>query len=137
VPTAETYGAEATGTVERPLTIHPTIYPQPPGTTVIVINALTINVSSKDYRETKRAIAAVIEAVRGSNELPAEVRNQLTSEMKAGVEVLSAPKADRNLVDLLLVRPLRYVAEKCASVAVAELAKAALKALAKLIGLEF
>jgi hypothetical protein len=128
--------ADAAGTVERPITIHPTIYPQPPGTTVIVINALTINVSGRDYRETRKAITAVIDAVRGSNEMPPEVRNQLTSEMSAGVGILPAPKVDRNLVDLLLVRPLRYVAEKCASVAVAELAKAALKALAKLVGLD-
>jgi hypothetical protein len=57
--------------------------------------------------------------------------------MKAGTEILSAPKVDRTLVDLLLIRPLKYVAEKCASVTVGELAKIALKALLRLIGVDF
>ena len=124
-------------TESSPISVHPTVYPATPATTVVVTNVITINVHSRGFREAQKTIADVIDAIRGSNEIPPEVRGQLTSEMKAGTEILSAPKVDRTLVDLLLIRPLKYVAEKCASVTVGELAKIALKALLRLIGVDF
>ena len=61
------------------------------------------------------------------------MKGQLLAELKAGRQILEAPKPERNLVDLLLVRPLQWAAEKAGSVAFGDLAKRALDFLLGLI----
>jgi hypothetical protein len=112
----------------------PTVYPESPnGKTVIVQNFVTINIHSKEFRELDARLEAVFDALRGNNDLSPEVKGQLLAELKAGRQILEAPKPERNLVDLLLVRPLQWAAEKAGSVAFGDLAKRALDFLLGLI----
>jgi hypothetical protein len=49
--------------------------------------------------------------------------------------ILQSPKPDPKLIDLLLKRPLAYIADKAAGTIVSTLAATALMALLKIIGL--
>jgi len=60
-------------------------------------------------------IEALIHELPRSNEISPEVRDQLVSEMKAGRELITAPKVQREWIDILLVRPLKWLAEKSGS----------------------
>jgi hypothetical protein len=71
--------------------------------------------------------------MRRSNEISGEVREHLAAEMTAGRTLLKAPKADRTWIDLLLVKPLKYIAEKGGSAVIGKLATAALEWLFKLL----
>jgi hypothetical protein len=55
---------------------------------------------------------ALLVELRQSNAIAGEVRDKLNAETKAGEAILSGPKPDRTMVYMLLVRPLRYIAEK-------------------------
>jgi hypothetical protein len=59
----------------------------------------------------------------------------LTAEITAGRSLLASPKADARLIDLLLMRPLKWLAEKASSAIISKLALDALELLAKLTGL--
>jgi hypothetical protein len=59
------------------------------------------------------------------------VRDQLSAEINAGTTLLKAPKVNRNWIDLLLVKPLKYIAEKGGSAVIGRLATAALEWLLK------
>jgi hypothetical protein len=73
--------------------------------------------------------------LRQSNMIAGEVREQLAGEMEAGTKILTAPKADPKMIDILLVRPLKYIAEKAAGSIISKVALAALEALGRLTGL--
>jgi hypothetical protein len=79
--------------------------------------------------------AACITELRKSNEMAGEVRDQLIAELTAGRALISAPKSARKLIDLLLIGPLQYIADKAGSAAIGALATAATLALAKPIGM--
>jgi len=68
-----------------------------------------------------------------SNEISGEVCAQLLSEMTAGREILKGPNPSRDLIDLLLVRPLKYLAEKAAGAIIGILAGEALELLLKML----
>jgi hypothetical protein len=55
-----------------------------------------------------------------------EVRDQLVSELRAGSEIITASKPQRDLVDVLLLKPLKWLAEKSGSAMVSKLAADAL-----------
>jgi hypothetical protein len=75
----------------------------------------------------------LLQEIRRSNEIAGEVRDQLTAEITAGTTLLKAPKTDRTWIDLLLVRPLKYLAEKVGSAVINRLATVALEWLLKLL----
>jgi hypothetical protein len=121
---------------ESPVTIFPTIYPQDPsGGTVIVRNHITININSIEFRQFNAKLDELIEALRGSNEITSEPRAKMTAEMEAGRVLLKAPKPDRNLIELLLKRPLLFLARVAANTIISKLASEALALLGKLTGL--
>jgi hypothetical protein len=122
-----------------PIPIAPTLYPPvAPKETVIVQNFVTINIRSKEFVEFDEKLAEVVEALRGSNEISAEVRNQLIAEITAGREILVAPKANRGLIDLLLANPLKAIIVTAGTVAgtaiVTHLAVQAVELLERLVG---
>jgi hypothetical protein len=118
----------------QPQPIIPTVYPAEPDGAVTVYNQITINIQSTDFRKFETTLDELLEAMRRSNEIAGEVRDQLTAEITAGRTLLKAPKADRNWIDLLLLRPLKYIAEKGGSAVIGKLATAALDWLFKLLG---
>jgi hypothetical protein len=129
---------ETTATVVRappPQAIIPTMYPAEPGGPIIVQNQITINIHSTEFRELNRTLKELLQEMRRSrsNEIAGEVRDQLTAEITAGRTLLTAPKANRNWIDLLLVKPLKYIAEKGGSAVISKLATAALEWLFKLL----
>jgi hypothetical protein len=111
-----------------PLLINPTVYST---NTVIIQNSITINVGDPDVRELKDTLGRLVTALEGNNELLAEVRHQLSAEISAGKALLSAPKVERNAIQLYLISPLRWIVEKVGSVVVTELAKRGLELLLK------
>jgi len=118
-----------------PQAIIPTMYPAEPGGAVVVQNQITINIHSTEFRELNRTLNELLQEMRRSrsNEIAGEVRDQLTAEITAGRTLLTAPKAHRNWIDLLLVKPLKYIAEKGGSAVIGKLATAALEWLFRLL----
>jgi hypothetical protein len=120
----------------KPISIVPTVYPQDPdgaitgGQNHVTIN---LNIYGGDFSEFKGKMVDLHEALRGSNAIAPEVRQQIIAETSAGTALLEAPKADRGLIDLLLIRPLKWLLSTGVGAAVTELAKRALDLLFKMM----
>jgi hypothetical protein len=112
-----------------PISIVPTVYPQEPngaitgGQNHVTIN---LNIHGGDFRKFRGTIVDLHEALRGVNAIAPEVREQVIAETSAGTAILEAPKADRGLINLLLIRPLEWLLSTGVGGAVTELAKRAL-----------
>jgi len=132
------YSGGTTGPLAPPpqsaVTIVPTIYPDQPSGVVIVQNYITINVHSGEGQQFLSKFDELIEELKRSNQIAGEARDQAIREMTAGTELLSAPKVDRNLIDLLLVKPLRWLIEKAGAAVVGKLASDVLDTLLRLMG---
>jgi hypothetical protein len=113
----------------EPISIVPTVYPQDPdgaitgGQNHVTIN---LNIHGGDFRNFRGTIVDLHEALRGANAIAPEVREQVIAETSAGTAILEAPKADRGLINLLLIRPLEWLLSTGVGGAVTELAKRAL-----------
>jgi hypothetical protein len=114
-----------------PAAISPTHYPDDPSGQIVVENHITINFDSPEFRHFSATMTELLAEVRQSNVIAGEVRDQLIAELKASRTILESPKPSRSLLQLLLVRPLRYIAEKGAGAVIGKLAAAALGALEK------
>jgi hypothetical protein len=68
-----------------------------------------------------------------SNEISGDLRKQLLAEIAAGREVLKAPKANRDLIKLLLIEPLTFIAKAVAGSVIGILAGEALEWLMKML----
>jgi hypothetical protein len=119
--------------VPPPVSIPPTIYPDSPQGTVIVQNHVTINIQSEEFSRFNKNIEALIGELRQSNEISGEVRDQLLSELRAGGEIITAPKPQHDLINLLLVKPLKWLVDKSGSAIIAKLAGDALQWLLKML----
>jgi hypothetical protein len=119
------------------ISIAPTLYPPvAPIGTVIVQNFITINPRSREFVEFDQKleeVLAALAALRGSNEISSEVRDQFIAEITAGRPIITAPKASRDLIDLLLANPLKSIAIMAGTAAVGHLAVQAIDLLEKLI----
>jgi len=120
---------------EPPVSVVPTVYPTEPGGAVLVQNHITINVHSTDMRELNAKLDALVTELRRSNEISGEVRDQLLAEITAGKALLTAPKPNATLIELLLKRPLTFIAKQGAGTIIGTIATAALALLGKLTGL--
>jgi hypothetical protein len=116
-----------------PVPITPTVYPDSPQGTVIVQNHVTINIQSEEFRRFNKNFQASIDELRKSNEIWGELRDKLLSELRAGEEIITGPKPQRDLIELLLVKPLKWLAEKSGSAVIAKLALDALAWLSKML----
>ena len=127
------YGA--VGTVDSPASVTgtPTAYPDSPRGTIIVQNYVAINIHSDEFSRFNKNIEALLIELRQSNEISGELRDQLVSELKAGRELAAAPKPPRDLIDVSLVRPLKWLADKSGSAMIGKLARDALEWLLKMI----
>jgi hypothetical protein len=115
--------------------IVPTHYPGEPSGTIIVQNYITINTHSDDFRQFSDKVNELILELRRSNEIAGEVRDKLIAEITAGMAILNSPKPDPKLIELFLIRPLKYIGDKAAGAIVGGLAVGALGILGKLTGL--
>jgi hypothetical protein len=113
------------------ITISPTIYALGPNASILVgqTNALTVDRGSAAFRQFEDQVAALIEELRGSNELDADAKGQLTGELRAGLEIVKTPKPERNVVQAFLVRPLQWIAKEFVSGSIRALAATALATL--------
>ena len=118
-----------------PISITPTVYPEQPTGSVIVQNYVTINIQSIEFHQFEATLDDLLDHLRGSNQISIEARRQAIAEISAGEEILTAEKPDRGLVELLLIRPLKWIVEKGAGTIISGLATKALELLFKLMGL--
>jgi hypothetical protein len=116
-----------------PMTVVPTHYPDDPGAPLVIRNVVIIDVRSAAFRESDAKLDEIVSLLRGSNEIASDTRDQLIAEITAGRTLLKAPKLDRNLIEILLLRPLRYLADKAGSAFIGGLAAEALHWLLKLL----
>ena len=116
-----------------PVPVTPTVYPDSPQGTIIVQNYVTINIQSVEFSGFDKNLEGLIGELHRSNEISGEVRDQLVSELWAGRAIIGAPKPQRDLIDLLLVRPLKWLIEKSGSAMVSKLASDALEWLIKML----
>ena len=66
---------------------------------------MAINFQTEEFGRFNKNIEALLAELRQSNEISGELRDQLVSELRAGREIISGPKPQRDLLDLLLVKP--------------------------------
>jgi hypothetical protein len=137
LPIAAERGDEAnfTAVVEPPFSVVPTVYPNEPGGVVVVQNHITIDINSAEFRDFNSKLDDVIGLLRRSNEISGEARDQFIAEIKAGRALLEAPKVNPKLIELLLKRPLTYLADKATGALMGAAAATALMLLGKLTGL--
>jgi hypothetical protein len=98
-------------------------------------NVLTINIQSIEFHQFEATLDDLLDHLRRSNQISIEARRQAIAEISAGDEILTAEKPDRSLVELLLIRPLKWIVEKGAGTIISGLATKALELLFKLMGL--
>jgi hypothetical protein len=132
----------AAGSMEANATIIPatvpitlTHYPENPGGTVVVHNHIVINIQTANFKQFTTQLDELIAELHRSNEFSVEVREKLLAEIKAGKEIISAPKPDKNYIELLLTKPLKYLADKAGSAIISKLAGGLLDLLGKITGL--
>lgn len=119
--------------IPAPVPITSTVYPDSPQGPIIVQNYVTINIQSVEFSGFDKNLEGLIGELHRSNEISGEVRDQLVSELWAGRAIIGAPKPQRDLIDLLLVRPLKWLIEKSGSAMVSKLASDALGWLTKML----
>jgi hypothetical protein len=129
-PSSESFGGTPGTASPATIPINQTVYS---AETVTIQNSITFNFSNPDVRELNDTLRQLLTAIEGSNEASAEVRRQLSAEMTAGTALLQAPKVEPNAIQLYLINPLKWIAEKFAAVVVADLAKHALELLWKVL----
>jgi hypothetical protein len=103
----------------------------------IIINQadhVTINTGGPDWKSFEKQMSEVLEQIRRSNEIGPEQKQQLSSELKAGVELMKSSAAERPWIDRFVTTPLKYLAEKFSASAVGTTAAEAIKWLFKLLG---
>jgi hypothetical protein len=115
--------------------VRPTVYPDSPDETVIVQNYITINAESVEYNNFDITMDALVQQLQvgRSNEISGDVCAQLLSEITAGRDLLKGAKPNRDLIEHLLIRPLKWLAEKAAGAILGTIAGEALDLLLKMI----
>jgi hypothetical protein len=96
-----------------------------------------ISHNSPEFRKTDEALARLIDALRSSNEYAAsdpEDHEQRIVELESGKGLLRATRVNIAAVRILLVRGVKYLAQKFADHAIGVLATAAFAALSALLG---
>jgi hypothetical protein len=115
--------------------ITPTAYPSDPSSAITVQNFITINIDGDDYRKFGETMDRLLIELRQSNTIAGEVRDKLIAEMEAGLRILTSPKPDPKLIEVLLMRPLKYIGDKAAGPVIAALALAALATIGRMTGM--
>lgn len=105
----------------QPIPVVPTIYPDTPEGPIVVHNHITINVNSPAFIRFDGNIGSIIRNLSSSNIVVGEARDKIISELTAGMAVIKGPKPSREQIELLLVRPLMWLAEKVAVAAISTL----------------
>jgi hypothetical protein len=115
--------------------ITPTVYPDDPNEPITVQQHISVDVQSVAFRDFSDKIEEIIGELRKSNIITGQVRDKLVAEISMGMTLIKSPKPDPKLLDMLLKRPLMYIADKAGSAVIGALASAAALLLAKAVGL--
>jgi hypothetical protein len=119
-----------------PVLIKPTIYPdKSDGSIIVVHNYVTVNIGSVEFKNFNTSIGMLVGHLElgRSNEISGELSAQVLSAIKAGRELLKGPKPNRDLIQLLLIKPLEFLATTATGSVISKLAGRALDALLKMI----
>lgn len=117
----------------EPVTTVPTPYPLDPAAPLIVSNYVQIDVRSAEFGELNAKLDRIIGLLDRSNQFPGDTQKQLAAEIQAGQTLLTAPRPDRNLIDLLLTHPLHFIATAAAGAVIGNYAIEALQLLQKIL----
>jgi hypothetical protein len=129
-------------TQQRPagsVSISPTIYSYGANAQIQVgqTNAITIDRRTVQFQEFERQMTILMNQLQGSNDMPAEAKEQLTGELRAGMEIIKTPKPNRGALQSFLVQPLIWMAKEFTSGTIRAAAAAALATLATIAGTLF
>jgi hypothetical protein len=119
--------------IPAPVAVTPTVYPDSSDGKVIVHNHVTINIGSVEYKTFNTTMDSLVKQIGESNQIAGEFRAQLFSDMAAGREILKGPQPSRDLIQLLLVRPLEIILKVAATSIIGKIAGEALDLLLKMI----
>lgn len=123
------------GPAVSPVTIMPTVYAWGPEAQIVAAQNATVSAApSAHVRKLQESIDKVLARLDERNDVSPEAKAQLRHEIRAGEELLMAPRADRKLIDLLLTRPLKFIADKAAGGVIGAAAVSALFLLHKYLG---
>jgi hypothetical protein len=137
-PIAARTGEVASGRAQltltpKPVTVVPTPYPSDPAAPLPVHGYLRVDVASPAFKEFDAKLEQIFAELQRSNIIVGETRDRLSAELEAGRTLLVAPKPSRDLVDLRLIMPLKYLATAAVGAVLGMLAQDALAFLVKLI----
>jgi cell division protein ZapA (FtsZ GTPase activity inhibitor) len=93
-----------------------------------------IDRNSPRLKKAIKDVELVIEELRKSNSLDQNIRDQALHELTAGLEILQSPRPTKLLLDRLLMRPLRYLANHAGPAVIGAVSATAVAALAKVLG---
>jgi hypothetical protein len=124
--------AELTLTPE-PVTIVPTPYPDDPGAPLVVSDYVRIDVRSAEFSELNAKLDRIVGLLDRSNQFSSDTQKQLATEIQAGRTLLTAPKPDRTLIQLLLTHPLHFIATAAAGAIIGQYAIEALQLLQQIL----
>jgi hypothetical protein len=120
---------------EASVLLTPTGYPSDLSGPITVKNFITININGEDYEKLGETMDRLLVELRQSNTIAGEIRDKLIAEMEAGLKILASPKPDPKLIEVLLIRPLKYIGDKTAGPIIGALALAALAAIGRMTGM--
>lgn len=89
-----------------------------------------------DYRTIQKSLADVVDTINTSNEVSAALgddKDRITSELKAGQELVRADKVRVSALLYVLIKPLKYIADKFSGAALGEAAKQLVILIVKLL----
>lgn len=109
-----------------PVTIVPTPYPREPDAPLVVNGSLQIDARSPELRQLNAKLNHIIRLLSRSNAIAGDTRDQLVAEIRAGKALLAAPKPNVDLIKVLLVHPLTFLAKVAATAVVGACALEAL-----------
>jgi hypothetical protein len=92
---------------------------------------INVNTGTAEFAAAMEKIYELLDLLGGSNQIAQETKRELTGEVAAGVTLVQSGRANRTYLDLLLFRPLRWMAEKFGGSAIGIAATEAMKAIIK------
>ena len=114
--------------------IHPTIYAGGLNGPVVIVNSIEIKIDSSEFQILNRQVTEILEHLRQSNELSSDVQRHLSTEVRAGMELIKTGRTSQEILDVFLLRPLRFIAKEFSAADIRALASAAASTLARWLG---
>jgi hypothetical protein len=115
------------------IVISPTIYVQGPNAQIQVGQRNSVSVDrGAGFADFEQKMAQLLGALRDTNDLSPEAKDQVAGELRAGMELIKTPKPDKSALQTYLLRPLQWLTKEYFSGTVRAAAGAAFVALTKI-----